>query len=114
MESVHHKPIKRFYLEGTIHDDSAIPRLRQEYYRLLVTEMRLSGYVPRLDINTDFTLQYNQQHNHFEFKISSYGVYVGKRQSEWISGIDETTVIYTEKSKSNESLQAQASRLNPK
>lgn len=114
MDSVHHKPIKRFSIDGTIHDDSALPRLREEYQRLLVTEMRLSGYVPRLDINTDFTLQYNEQHNYFEFKISSYGVYVGKKQSEWISGIDETKIIFTEKTKSRESLQAQESQSNPK
>jgi hypothetical protein len=60
MESLHHKPIKRFYLEGDIYDDATyISRLKTEYIRILVMEMRLSGYVPRLDIDPDFTIEYN-------------------------------------------------------
>lgn len=107
MESLHHKPIKRFSLEGDIYDDAAIYRLRTEYVRLLTLEMKLSGYVPRLDINQDFTIQYNNKANIFNFKLSLYGVYVGKKKSEWITGIDETMVITTTKTKSSESLSEQ-------
>jgi hypothetical protein len=57
MVNLHHKPIKKFNLEGTIYDDSAIMRLRDEYGRLLITEMKMSGYVPRLDITQDFTIE---------------------------------------------------------
>jgi hypothetical protein len=102
MENVHHKPLKRFTLDGTIKDESAIGRLRNEYTRLLVIEMRLSGYVPRLDINPDFTIYYNEQKEYFEFILSMYGIYVGKKKSEWIIGVDETRMVYTQKSKSNE------------
>jgi hypothetical protein len=108
MDSMHHKPIKRFHLDGNIHDDAAIARLRFEYKQLLITEMKLSGYVPRVDINEDFTLNYNKDRNYFEFKLSIYGVYVGKKKSEWITGIDETRAIYTAQSKSRESLREQA------
>jgi hypothetical protein len=103
----HHKAIKKFYLDGVIHDESAIGRLRGEYTRLLVSEMRLCGYVPRLDIDPDFTVDYNEKKNYFEFKISLHGVYAGKRKSEWIAGIDGTKPIYIQKSKSNESLREQ-------
>jgi hypothetical protein len=102
MANIHHKPIKRFYLDGNIHDEAAIWRLRSEYQRLLESEMRISGYVPRLDINSDFTVSYNQQKEYFEFKLSLYGVYAGKKKSEWIIGVDETKVIYIQASKSNE------------
>ena len=108
MLNLHHKPIKRFSLDGSIHDDSAIARLRAEYIKLLITEMRLSGYVPRLDINPDFTLSYNEEKRNFSFKISLYGIYIGKKQSEWILGIDETRPIYTQESKSKESLRERA------
>ena len=101
MENIHHKPLKRFCLDGVIHDESAIWRLKTEYVRLLTIEMKLSGYVPRLDINPDFTTAYNIKKEHFEFTLSMYGIYVGKRKSEWISGIDETRVVYTQKSKSS-------------
>jgi hypothetical protein len=101
MQNLHHKPVKRFNLEGTIHDESAIGRLKNEYIRLLTVEMRLNGYVPRLDINPDFTIYYNNEKQYFEFILSVYGVYVGKRKSEWIEGVDETRAISTPKSKSS-------------
>jgi hypothetical protein len=107
MLNVHHKPIKRFGLKGTIYDDSAIVRLRDEYGKLLLTEMKLLGYVPRLDIAQDFTLEYRQDKKYFEFELTLYGVYVGKKKSEWIIGIDETKPIFTPQSKLNEFSQEQ-------
>jgi hypothetical protein len=102
MERFHHKPIKKFDIDGIIHDDSALSRLKIEYESLLATEMRLSGYVPRIDINPDFTLEYNQDKKYFEFKLTMYGIYVGKKKSEWIIAVDETKPIYTQKNKSSE------------
>lgn len=104
--NIHHKPIKRFGLEGVIYDDSSLPRFKQEYTRILITELRVSGYVPRLDIDPDFTISYNEKTENFEFQLSLYGTYVGKRQSEWILGIDGTLVVHhTPTSKSKESSQ---------
>lgn len=102
MENLHHRPIKKFDIDGVIHDDSALARLKVEYTRLLTTEMRLAGYVPRIDINADFTLDYNETKQYFEFKLTMYGIYVGKKKSEWIIAVDETKPIYTQKNKSNE------------
>jgi hypothetical protein len=101
MERYHHKPVRKFSIDGIIHDDSAFGRLKTEYINLLTTEMRLLGYVPRLDINPDFTIDYNEAKKYFEFEISLYGVYVGKNKSTWISGIDETKAIYIPKNKSS-------------
>jgi hypothetical protein len=108
MSSFHHKPIKRFGFQGKIYDDAAIGRLRNEYRKLVTTEMTLSGYVPRLDIAEDFTIEYNYETQYFEFKISIHGIYVGKRQSEWIIGVDGATPIYTQKSKLKEYSQDRA------
>jgi hypothetical protein len=94
-----------FKLDGIIHDDSAFSRLKNEYIRLLISEMRLSGYVPRYDINPDFTTAYNELTKYFEFELSIHGVYVGKKKAEWIAGIDGTTVVFTQKSKSDVYLQ---------
>ena len=101
MANVHHKPVKKFALDGSIHDESAIWRLKNEYVRLLTMEMKLSGYVPRLDMNPDFTLDYIEEKQHFIFKLSMYGVYVGKKQCEQIMGVDEQKIIYTQKTRSN-------------
>ena len=102
MDTYHHRPIKRFGIDGVIHDDSSIARLRYEYERLLLSEMRLSGYALRLDIDPDFTIEYNSTLEYFTFELSLHGIYVGKRKSEWIEGIDGTTVIHTPQSKLNE------------
>jgi hypothetical protein len=108
MLNLHHKPIKRFGIGGIIHDDSAIVRLREEYSRLLGIEMKISGYVPRLDIGEDFTIEYKENKKYFEFRLTIYGVYVGKKKSEWILGIDGTKVIATQSSRSSELLRGQA------
>jgi hypothetical protein len=107
MANYHHKPIKKFNLSGVIHDESALGRLKMEYIRLLESEMRLSGYVPRLDIVPDFTVDYNEKKKYFEFELTVHGIHTGRKQSEWIEGIDGTKAIYTQKSKSKESLREQ-------
>jgi hypothetical protein len=107
MSNFHHKTIKRFSLDGIIHDESALGRLKGEYTRLLVSEMRLCGYVPRIDIDPDFTIDYNEKKQYFEFEISIHGVYAGKRKSEWIVGIDVNKPIYIQKNKSKEFSQEQ-------
>jgi len=101
----HHKSLKKFNLSGTIHDESATPRLKTEYVRLLVSEMRLSGYVPRIDIEPDFTIDYNSKKKYFEFEVTVYGVHVGKKQSECILAVDGHKAIFMMQSKSKESLQ---------
>jgi hypothetical protein len=101
MDTYHHKPIKRFGIDGVIYDDSSIARLRYEYERLLMSEMRLSGYAIRLDIEPDFTIEYNSKSENFTFELSLHGIYVGKKKSEWIEGIDGTTVIHTPQSRLN-------------
>jgi hypothetical protein len=107
MDNLHHKPIKRFALDGNIYDDSAILRLKTEYIRLLVSEMKISGYVPRFDIDPDFTMRYNEKAEIFEFKLSIYGIYIGKKKTEWIVGLDGTKVISIQKSKLSEFSQEQ-------
>jgi hypothetical protein len=103
----HHKPIKKFSLDGQIFDEGHIPRLRDEYTKLILCQMKLNGYVPRLDIAPDFTLEYEEKKQIFSFKISIYAVYVGKRKSEWIAGIDEHRVIYIPKNRLSEFSQEQ-------
>ena len=112
MANLHHKPIKRFSLDGNIHDEAAIARLKIEYIRLLTTEMRLSGYALRLDVDPDFTIRYNETREIFEFRLSMYGTYVGKEQSKWRVGIDGTTAIRIQPNKSKESLADQESQSN--
>jgi hypothetical protein len=93
MVNLHHKPIKVFKIAGIIKDDAAIGRLRLEYVKMLVQDMRENGYVLRLDIDPDFTIQYNNKHEYFEFKLSIYGTYIGRKKSKWTVGIDGTEMF---------------------
>ena len=110
MENVHHKPIKRFHLEGDIYDDASIIRLKSEYIKILIMEMRFSGYVPRIDIDPDFTIEYNVKAEIFKFELSMHGIYVGKKKSEWIQAVDGTRVIHIPRTKSSELSEEQASQ----
>jgi hypothetical protein len=103
MAAISHKNIKRFFLEGEIYDESAIPRIKDQYIRMLNDLMHCKGYLPRIDIDPDFTVMYNGKT--FEFKLSSYGVYVGKRKCEIFLGLDKNRLILkpTTKNKSEES-----------
>jgi hypothetical protein len=112
MKNFMHKRIKRFELEGQILDDSAIPRMREEYIRLLGIQMRMTGYVPRVDIEPDFSIEYVK--NYYKFKLSVYGSYIGKKNSECIEAIDKNRAIFSQKNKSEKSSSGQESTLNQK
>lgn len=89
----HHRPVKNFYLEGEIYDESHIARLKAEYLALLTFDMRMKGYVPRVDINPDFTVDYRPGKG-FKFKITLYGSFIGKKKSQEIQGLDGYRPIY--------------------
>lgn len=114
MQHLHHKSIKTFTVEGVIKDDAAISRIRLEIERLKILEMRQFGYVPRLDIEPQFTLQYNNIKEYFEFILTIYGTYLGKKKSQCIMGIDGTLMVPTHKSKLKELSLGLASTLNQK
>lgn len=78
-----------FTLDGVIADDAQIWQRKNDYLELLSIQMRNLGYVPRLDIDADFRIQYNDRKNSYTFRLAAFGVYVGERESEWIFGIDE-------------------------
>ena len=107
-----HKRIKRFYLDGQIHDDRFIPRMKEEYIRLLSDSMKDEGYVIRLDIEPDWSLSYTG--NHYEFILSVYGSFIGKKAAACIDGLDKNRPIYTHQSKSGESSTGLESTLNQK
>lgn len=107
-----HKRIKRFELTGQILDDSFIPRMKEEYVRLLADSMRETGYVRRLDIEPDWSISYTGKY--YEFMLSVYGSYIGKKNASCIDGLDKNRAIYTQPNKSGESSKGQESVSNQK
>ena len=112
MNNFIHKTVKRFHLEGQIYDDALIPRLQLEYINILKTQMKLAGYAPRIDIDPQFTIEYNGKH--YNFILSVYGTFVGKKNAQWIESIDGIKPIYIQQSKSRTSSQDQESQSNQK
>lgn len=80
-----HSNVKRFQVDGIINDDADFPRLRAQFEDMLVKEMRDSGYVPVLDLGPYFSTEYQQ--NKYNFVITAYGIYVGRRKAWEIQGI---------------------------
>ena len=107
-----HKRIKMFQLEGQILDDRCIARMKQQYIDLLSQSMKEQGYVIRFDIDPDWSLKYTG--NHYEFILSVYGSYIGKKNAACIDGLDKNRPIYTRPNKSEESSLDRESTLNQK
>ncbi len=80
-------------MQGQIHDDAAIPRLRLEYERLIESDMREQGYVPILDLDIQFSLLYDEPQDLYEFDIVVYGVYVGKKKAHLYEGFSGQSLI---------------------
>ena len=81
-------------MEGTIYDEAHVDRLKTEYLSLVVMQMRDSGYVPRIDIDYDFTLWYDVDNNEYKFKMSVFGVYVGPKKAQSIKAVMGYKPIY--------------------
>ena len=107
-----HKRIKRFELTGQIADDTIIARMKEEYIKILSETMRYSGYAQRLDIDPDWTISYTG--NYYEFTLSLYGSYIGKKNATCIKALDKNRPIYTQQSKSSELSVDQESASNQK
>lgn len=91
---MNNKRIKQFDIVGQLADDSFILGHREKMEKLIDMQMRDTGYVPHLDLDTQYFLSYNEDKDSYEFKIVSFGVYVGKKKSNQIVGISGTTYIY--------------------
>ncbi len=80
-------------MQGQIHDDAAIPRLRLQYEALIESDMREQGYVPILDLETQFSLSYDEPTDIYEFDIVVYGVYVGKKKAHLYEGFSGQNLV---------------------
>jgi hypothetical protein len=87
------KKLKSFGMQGQINDDAAIPRLRSQYEALIESDMREQGYVPILDLETQFSLSYVEEKDLYEFDLIVYGIYVGKKKSHMYEGFSGQTLV---------------------
>ena len=91
MEFVGHKRIKMFQIDGEIDDDNNIPKIRSRYESSLVDIMRSQGYVPQLDLEPAFSLEYSNEK--YKFLLSLYGVYVGRSKARCYHGVTVNNLV---------------------
>lgn len=70
-----HNDIKAFREFGLI-SDANLEQSKDTLVRSLKDHMRLEGYVPVLDIEPQFTMDYNEKIEAFEFCLTVYGAKV--------------------------------------
>lgn len=80
------KNIKSFIVSGVIKDDAAFMRIREMQEKLVLDNMRARGYVPVLDLESQFSIKYNEAKENYSFYLEMFGVYVGKRKALEIEG----------------------------
>lgn len=83
---MNNRKIRKFGFDGIIKDDAAIPRMRIQYEKTIISSMRDSGYVPVLDLDPQFHLEYNHNEDHYIFVIYVHGVFVGKKKAAEYEG----------------------------
>ena len=88
---MNHKQIKRFQVRVEFADDSGIPRLKYQYESMLTHDMRSKGYARVLDIDTNFSVQFDGQT--WVFLMTLYGVYVGKKKAWQLEGTTQNKLI---------------------
>lgn len=74
-----HKTIKRFQIKVEFLDDSDIIRIKNQYINLLTSDMKIKGYVPVLDIDPAFSVEFTGET--WKFLMTIHGVYVGKKKA---------------------------------
>jgi hypothetical protein len=73
-------------MSGVIKDDAAFIRVREMYEKLTLDDMRSKGYVPVLDLESQFSIKYNEVKDNYSFYLEMFGVYVGKKKALEIEG----------------------------
>lgn len=87
---MHRKP-KPFHMQGTIADDRLFARVRTEYEKLIIDDMRNRGYVPVLGMGPYFATTFNDKKKNYDFVVTAYGVFVGERKAWRVEGIELDT-----------------------
>lgn len=79
-----HDEIRKFSLEGELAEANMV-ETKERLIHHVESLMRDYSYVPALDLEPQFTLDYNRDAGTFKFALSVYGVKVDKEKA-WSTG----------------------------
>lgn len=83
-----HRPIKKFTVDGVLADDADFIRMREQWEKLLITDMRDGGCVPVLGLGPLWSTSYDEKKEQYLFELTIYGISVGRKRSLQIEGMD--------------------------
>lgn len=92
-----HDEVKRFPLDGEIVDSSNLVQAKERLVNFVETQMRDHGFVPTLDLEPQFTLDYNLDTETYRFQLSVYGVHVGEEKAWQTAGMMSGKLILKHK-----------------
>lgn len=98
-----HEEIKKFYLSGELNEGS-IYTAKERLVQYIEGLMRDYSFVPSIDNDPHWTIDYDPETEAFKFELTVYGVKVGKEHAWKTSGITGGKPIpkYTQQTKSNQ------------
>lgn len=79
-----HDEIRKFSLEGDLGEPNIVAT-KERLVDYIESLMRDYSYVPALDLEPQFTLDYSTEAKSFKFTLSVYGVKVDKEKA-WTTG----------------------------
>ena len=91
-------------MEGVVADDKDFPKVRNDYEKLVIDNMRDGGFIPVLGMGPYFATDFDKDTGTYNFLITAYGVFVGERKSWKLEGIDlDSGVLYPKSTSRNKS-----------
>lgn len=89
-----HDEIIRFSITGTL-PDAKIVQTKERMVEFLVGAMKDRGCTPVLEMDPQFTLDYKEELETFEFELSMYAAWVGTEEAWQTSGMTNGTQVWT-------------------
>lgn len=85
-----HKPVKTFSESGLIKDDKDFIRLRAEFERIAIQNMKEQGCLPIYELGTHWSTWRDHENDRYEFKLTVYAWYAGRKKAQeydfWCEG----------------------------
>lgn len=75
-------------MDGLLGNDADIIRLRAQWEKMLIDDMRDEGCVPVLGLGPLWSTSYDQEKDIYNFELTIYGISVGRKKSHEIEGMD--------------------------
>lgn len=89
------KKIHGWSVEGEFLDDSKMAEARKHYEQFMLADAREQGYVPVLDLDSNWSPEYDLKEDRWFFSLTMYFVYIGKQRAKIYEGLSNNCLVPT-------------------